>query len=297
MVLLVMAAGSGSRYGKLKQFDDLGPNKEFLLEFSIYDAIENGFNHIVLITKKENKDFLYEYLRPRIPSEVKVDVIIQEVSNLPNNITAHPSRIKPWGTAHAVWCAKDVINTDFAIINADDFYDKNAFKNAANFINSNTNKSTYGLITYQLKNTLSKYGTVSRGVCKEKDGKLTSIIEHLEIQRQGDKIIDHDSENILQEEDFVSMNYWVCNETMFDYLEEYIIEMYPKLDNIEKDEIYLPFAAQTLLQNNVIEIKVIDSESKWFGVTYAEDKVAAVKNLKEYTDNGDYPTPLWNQSN
>ncbi len=297
MVLLVMAAGSGSRYGKLKQFDDLGPNKEFLLEFSIYDAIENGFNHIVLITKKENKDFLYKYLRPRIPSEVKVDVIIQETSNLPKNITAHPSRIKPWGTAHAVWCAKDVINTDFAIINADDFYDKNAFKNAANFINSNTSNSTYGLITYQLKNTLSKFGTVSRGVCKEKGGNLTSIIEHLEIQRQGDKIIDHDSGNILQEEDFVSMNYWVCNETMFDYLEEYIIEMYPKLDNIEKDEIYLPFAAQTLLQNNVIEIKVIDSESKWFGVTYAEDKVAAVENLKEYTDNGDYPTPLWNQSN
>ena len=292
-----MAAGSGSRYGKLKQFDDLGPNKEFLLEFSIYDAIENGFNHIVLITKKENKDFLYEYLRPRIPSEVKVDVIIQEVSNLPKNITAHPSRIKPWGTAHAVWCAKDVIKTDFAIINADDFYDKNAFKNAANFINSNTSKSTYGLITYQLKNTLSKFGTVSRGVCKEKGGNLTSIIEHLEIQRQGDKIIYHDSGNILQEEDFVSMNYWVCNETMFDYLEEYIIKMYPKLDNIEKDEIYLPYAAQTLLQDNVIEIKVIDSESKWFGVTYAEDKVAAVENLKEYTDNGDYPTPLWNQSN
>ena len=144
---------------------------------------------------------------------------------------------------------------------------------------------------------MSKYGTVSRGVCKEKDGHLTSIIEHLEIQRQGDKIIDHDSGNILQEEDFVSMNYWVCNETMFDYLEEYIIKMYPKLDNIEKDEIYLPYAAQTLLQDNVIEIKVIDSESKWFGVTYAEDKVAAVENLKEYTDNGDYPTPLWNQSN
>ena len=292
-----MAAGSGSRYGKLKQFDDLGPNKEFLLEFSIYDAIENGFNHIVLITKKENKDFLYEYLRPRIPGEVKVDIIIQEVSNLPKNITAHPSRIKPWGTAHAIWCAKDVINTDFAIINADDFYDKNAFKNAANFITSNTSKSTYGIITYQLKNTLSKYGTVSRGVCKEKDGNLTSIIEHLEIQRQGDKIIDNDSGNILHEEDFVSMNYWLCNETIFDYLEKYIIEMYPKLENIEKDEIYLPYAAQTLLKDKVIEIKVIDSESKWFGVTYAEDKAAAVKNLKEYTDNGDYPTPLWNQSN
>ena len=120
-----------------------------------------------------------------------MDVIIQEVSNLPNNITDHPKRIKPWGTAHAVWCAKDVIKTGFAIINADDFYDKNAFKNAANFLKSNPNKSTYALITYRLKNTLSEFGTVSRGVCKEKDGKLTSIIEHLEIQREKDLIIDH----------------------------------------------------------------------------------------------------------
>ena len=288
-----MAAGSGSRYGKLKQFDDLGPNKEFLLEFSIYDAIENGFDHIVLITKLENKDFLYDYLRPRIQNEIKIDVIVQEISNLPNSLTADPRRLKPWGTAHAVWCAKDVINTDFAIINADDFYDKNAYKNAANFIKSNNNRSIYGLVTYKLKNTLSEYGTVSRGVCKEKDGNLTSIIEHLEIQRQNDKIIDHDSGNILKEEDFVSMNFWVCNETMFDYLEEYIIKMYHKLKNIEKDEIYLPFAAQTLLQENLIDIKIIDSESKWFGVTYAEDKIAAVNNLKEYTDNGDYPSPLW----
>lgn len=294
MVLLVMAAGSGSRYGKLKQFDDLGPNKEFLLEFSIYDAIQNGFNHIVLITKKENKDYLNDYLRPRIPSNIKIDVIVQEVSNLPNNIPADPNRIKPWGTAHAVWCAKDVIKTSFAIINADDFYDKNAFKNAADFLKSNPNKSTYALITYKLKNTLSEFGTVSRGVCKEKDGKLISILEHLEIQRKEDIIIDHNSGNTLHEEDFVSMNYWVCNESIFYYLEEYIIKMHNELENIEKDEIYLPFAAQNLLQDNIIEIRVIDSQSKWFGVTYAEDKIAAVKNLKQYTDNGDYPSPLWN---
>ena len=293
MVLLVMAAGSGSRYGKLKQFDDLGPNKEFLLEFSIYDAIQNGFDHIVFITKKENKNYLYDYIKPRVPSSIKIDVIVQEVSNLPNNITAHPERIKPWGTAHAVWCAKDVINTGFAIINADDFYDKNAYKNAANFLESNSNKSTYGLVTYKLKNTLSEFGTVSRGVCKAKDGKLTSIIEHLEIQRKEGVIKDFDSGNILQEDDFVSMNYWVCNESIFDHLEEYIIKMYHQLENIEKDEIYLPYAAQSLLEDNEIEIKVIDSESKWFGVTYAEDKIAAVNNLKKYTDNKDYPSPLW----
>ena len=223
-----------------------------------------------------------------------MDVIVQEVSNLPNSITAHPKRIKPWGMAHAVWCAKDVIKTGFAIINADDFYDKNAFKNASNFLKSSPNKSTYALITYKLKNTLSEFGTVSRGVCKEKDGKLTSIIEHLEIQRKEGIIIDHDSGNILQEDDFVSMNYWVCNESIFNYLEEYIIKMYNTLENIEKDEIYLPFAAQSLLQDSLIDIRVIDSESKWFGVTYAEDKIEAVKSLKKYTDNGDYPSPLWN---
>ena len=293
MVLLVMAAGSGSRYGRLKQFDGLGPNKEFLLEFSIYDAIENGFSHIVLITKNENKDFLYNYLRPRIPNKIKIDVIIQEINNLPKKINCNVNRKKPWGTAHAVWCAKDIIKTDFAIINADDFYDKNAYKNAANFIKSNSNKSTYALISYNLKNTLSKYGTVSRGICKEKDGKLISIVEYLKIQRRGDIIFDNDSGDILKEEDLVSMNYWICNETIFGYLEEYIIKMYSNLKNIEEDEIYLPFAAQTFLENNTIEIKVIDSQSKWFGVTYAEDKISAVKNLKHYTDNGYYKSPLW----
>ena len=293
--LLILAAGMGSRYGGLKQIDGIGPNNEPIIEYSIYDAINSGFGKIVFVIRKEF-DEAFRSKFNKFNSKINIEYVYQQVNiNLENLKIVE--RTKPWGTAHAVWCAKDVIKTDFAIINADDFYDKNAFKNAANFINSNTSKSTYGLITYQLKNTLSKYGTVSRGVCKEKDGNLTSIIEHLEIQRQGDKIIDHDSGNILQEEDFVSMNYWVCNETMFDYLEEYIIKIYPKLHNIEKDEIYLPYAAQTLLQNNVIEIKVIDSESKWFGVTYAEDKIAAVENLKEYTDNGDYPTPLWNQSN
>lgn len=129
-----MAAGSGSRYGKLKQFDELGPNGEFLMEFSIYDAIKHGFDHIVLITKKENKDFLYNYLREKIDKSVKLDVVIQEIDNLPNGIKADSNRQKPWGTAHAVWCAKDYINNGFAIINADDYYGSNAFKNASSFL-------------------------------------------------------------------------------------------------------------------------------------------------------------------
>ena len=210
-----MAAGSGSRYGKLKQFDELGPKGEFLMEFSIYDAIINGFNHIVLITKRENKDFLENYLRKKIDKTIKVDVIVQEISNLPNNIVADSNRIKPWGTAHAVWCARNYIDTDFAIINADDYYGPSAFKNATRFFKESDDKNNYGLVSYRLKNTLSNYGSVSRGVCKVLNGKLISIIEHLKIENVENIIKDHDSGKILTNNDLVSMNFWLCRANFF----------------------------------------------------------------------------------
>jgi NDP-sugar pyrophosphorylase family protein len=293
MVLLIMAAGSGSRYGKLKQFDELGPSGEFLMEFSIYDAIQSGFNHIVLITRKENKEFLNNYLRQRIDSSVKIDIVIQETTNLPLGMTADPKREKPWGTAHAVWCAKDFISDDFAIINADDYYGAKAFKNAANFFNSSRDQNNYGLVSYKLKNTLSAFGSVSRGVCKVLNGKLTSINEHLKIERSGETIKDFDSGNVLNEDDYVSMNFWLCRSNFFTYLGAYIEETMNELKNIEKDEIYLPFAAQKLLKNNKISIDVVDSKSGWFGVTYAQDKKESVEKLKMYSNEGNYPTPLW----
>ena len=292
MVLLIMAAGSGSRYGKLKQFDELGPSGEFLMEFSIYDAIQSGFNHIVLITRKENKDFLYNYLRERIDSSIKIDVVIQETTNLPNGMTADPKREKPWGTAHAVWCAKDFISDDFAIINADDYYGSNAFKNAAKFFNSSNDQNNYGLVSYKLKDTLSDFGSVSRGVCKVSNGKLISINEHLKIERKDGIIKDFDSGNILDEDDYVSMNFWLCRSNFFNYLDSYVEKTMNELENIEKDEIYLPFAAQKLLEDNLISIDVVDSNSGWFGVTYAQDKKESVNNLKDYSDSI-YPTPLW----
>jgi len=288
-----MAAGSGSRYGKLKQFDELGPNGEFLMEFSIYDAIKHGFDHIVLITKKENKDFLYNYLREKIDKSIKLDVVIQEIDNLPNAIKADSNRQKPWGTAHAVWCAKDYINKGFAIINADDYYGSNAFKNASIFFNSSKDQNNYGLVSYKLKNTLSDFGSVSRGVCKVSNGKLESINEHLKIEKIGNTIKDFESGNILEENDYVSMNFWLCRSNFFEHLEEYIIEEIENLDEIEKSEIYLPFAAQKLLTEKIITIDVIDSDSNWFGVTYKEDKENSVKKLSFYTKEGVYPTPLW----
>ena len=293
MVLLIMAAGSGSRYGKLKQFDELGPNGEFLMEFSIYDAIKNGFNHIVLITKKENKDFLYEYLRDKIDNSIKIDVVVQEINNLPNNIIADSNRQKPWGTAHAVWCAKNYIDNDFAIINADDYYGPNAFKNASRFFKNSSDQSNYGLVSYRLKNTLSKFGSVSRGVCKVSNGKLLSIIEHLKIEKNNNIIKDQESGNILSENDFVSMNFWLCRSNFFKYLEDYISDEIINLEDITKSEIYLPFAAQQLLTKNIISIDAIDSDSEWFGVTYKEDKENSVDRLNSYSKKGTYPTPLW----
>ena len=288
-----MAAGSGSRYGKLKQFDELGPSGEFLMEFSIYDAIKSGFNHIVLITKRENKDFLYNYLREKIDNSIKLDVVVQEVDNLPEGIIANSARHKPWGTAHAVWCARDYINTDFAIINADDYYGSKAFEKAARFFNHSDDQNNYALVSYRLKNTLSEFGSVSRGVCKVSNGKLDSINEHLKIEKNENVIIDHDSGNILSEKDYVSMNFWLCKSNFFKYLEDYITEEIENLDDIEKSEIYLPFAAQKLLSENIINIDVVDSDSKWFGVTYKEDKDNSVIKLASYTREGIYPTPLW----
>ena len=288
-----MAAGSGSRYGKLKQFDELGPSGEFLMEFSIYDAIKSGFNHIVLITKRENKDFLYTYLREKINKSVKLDVVVQEIDNLPEGIIAQSGRQKPWGTAHAVWCARDYIDTDFAIINADDYYGSKAFEKAVRFFNHSDDQNNYGLVSYRLKNTLSEFGSVSRGVCKVSNGKLDSINEHLKIEKNENVIIDHDSGNILSEKDYVSMNFWLCKSNFFEHLDEYIKEEIENLDDIEKSEIYLPFAAQKLLSKNIINVDVVDSESIWFGVTYKEDKDNSVKKLESYTREGIYPTPLW----
>ena len=294
MTLLLMAAGSGSRYGKLKQFDELGPKAEFLLEFSIYDAINNGFNHIVLVTKKENKDFLNNYLINKIPNNIKVDVVVQDINDLPKDTKLKHKRIKPWGTAHAVWSARNVIKSSFVIINADDYYGKEAFEQAANYMKSVNYDKSYGLVTYKLGKTLSNFGTVSRGICQVENNKLISIKEHIKIYENKTRIIDEDSGNILEHNDDVSMNFWICNTDIFDYIENYFKKFLQKASNLEKNEIYLPFVAQEMMNEGLISINAIKSDSDWFGVTYFEDKDNAVKSLQSYTSSNKYPSPLWN---
>ncbi|MAU31285.1 MAG: UTP--glucose-1-phosphate uridylyltransferase [Flavobacteriaceae bacterium] len=288
-----MAAGSGSRYGSLKQFDELGPNGEFLMEYSIYDAIRNDFTKIVLVTKKKNQEFLYNYLRHRIHKSIDICVVSQETTNLPSSKLAALCREKPWGTAHAVWCARKYISGDFAVINADDYYGKKSFENARLFFQNQKDINNYGLVVYKLNDTLSDHGSVSRGVCKVYNKKLTQINEFLKIEKVKNKVVDHDSNTELNKNEFVSMNFWLCRENFFEYLGQYIEKKINELTDIKKGEIYLPFAAQELLSQDIISINVVDSESEWFGVTYKQDKDKSIEKLRNYTKKSLYPSPLW----
>ncbi len=293
MVLLIMAAGSGSRYGSLKQFDELGPKGEFLMEYSIYDAIRNDFTKIVLVTKKKNQEFLYNYMRSRIHKSIDICVVSQETTNLPSSKLAALRRDKPWGTAHAVWCARKHISGDFAVINADDYYGEKSFENARLFFQNQKDINNYGLVVYKLNDTLSDHGSVSRGVCKVYNKKLTQINEFLKIEKVKNKIVDHDSNTELNKNEFVSMNFWLCRENFFKYLGQYIEKKINELTDIKKGEIYLPFAAQELLSQDIISISVVDSQSEWFGVTYKQDKVKSIEKLRNYTKKSVYPSPLW----
>ncbi|WP_396635839.1 NDP-sugar synthase [Maribacter sp. R77961] len=292
MTLLLMAAGSGSRYGKLKQFDELGPKEEFLMEFAIYDAIKNDFEQIVVITKAENVTFLKDYLSERLPEHVKLDVLAQEITDLPSGVTFTGERKKPWGTAHAVWTARDVVKGPFVVINADDFYGQAAYKKAADFMKSDD--SAYSLLGYTLKDTLSEHGSVSRGVCKVSGDNLVSVEERLKLVQKGDVVLDEDSELEFTGEEQASMNFWVCRPSIFDKIESEFRAFLKDEDRIANSELYLPFMVQEMLQAKEIEVKCIPSGGDWFGVTYASDKEKAMESLSSKTKQGQYVSPLWN---
>ncbi len=293
MTLLLMAAGSGSRYGKLKQFDDLGPKGEFLMEFGIYDALKNNFDHIVVITKKENVTFLKSHLEDRLPSKVKLDVLPQELSDLPDGVDFKGVRKKPWGTAHAVWTARKVINGPFAVINADDFYGHSAYQNAAKFMQQHPSDNTYALLGYTLKNTLSENGSVSRGVCEVNEDDLKSVEERLKLEQVGDQVVDHDSGKRYTGNEQVSMNFWVCKPSIFDKIESEFRTFLSDDNRIANSELYLPIIIQQMLQAEEVRVKLIPSGGEWFGVTYASDKEKALKKLQDKTNNNEYISPLW----
>lgn len=288
-----MAAGRGSRYGKLKQFDDLGPAGEFLMEFSMFDAISNGFSHIVVITQKDNVEYLKEYLGARLPKTVKLDVLAQELTDLPEGHTLTAERPKPWGTAHAVWTARHVIEGPFVVINADDYYGQPAFARAAEFIGQKPGSNKFGLVAYTLEDTLSPHGSVSRGVCSQQGDTLLSVNERLEIARYDKGIRDSHSGLEFSGKELVSMNFWVCQPLIFEQIEADFRHFLETAEDITKGEIYIPFVIQDMLTSGKAEVRVIPSGSDWFGVTYAADKEQAVATLQDLTRAGKYPSPLW----
>ena len=302
MTLIIMAAGMGSRYGGLKQLDPLGPGGEFLLDYSIYDAIKAGFTKVVFVIKKENLELFRETVGERIEKAIKVEYAFQTIEDIPENGTIPEGRVKPWGTAHAVYCCRKYVDEPFAVINSDDFYGAEAFKCLADYLGktqANDNIHRYSMAAYMLKNTLTENGSVSRGVCLDKDGDLTSITEHTKIERLSDgRLINTDENGKIEELDenlHVSMNCWGFTPEFFGTLEKGLKDFFEinKGEKLNKAEYYLLTAVQDEIDAGTATVKLLETDAKWFGVTYKEDRPKVVEAIRRLIDEGKYPENLW----
>ena len=298
--LLILAAGMGSRFGGLKQLEPFGPNGEFIIDFSIYDAIKNGFNKIVFIIKEEHFDTFKETIGKRIEKfadkkNVKIEYVFQKLDNVPSKYRIPEERVKPLGTAHAILCAKDVINEPFMIINSDDFYGNNAFKVGRDFIENNES-NTIGLVGYNVINTLTENGTVKRGICHIKNGYLDKIDES-EIWVEKEKIkarsLVTGRLSEIDKEKKVSMNMICFYPEFFKYIEEKFIDFLENADLL-KDEFLIPNVISEGINNDICKVKVLDTTAKWVGVTYKEDKDMVVFYINGLIEDKEYPVDLWN---
>jgi hypothetical protein len=297
--LLVLAAGMGSRYGGLKQMDGLGPAGEVLLEYSIYDALKAGFGKVVFIIRKDIEDAFKEAVISRLPGDLPVGFAFQEIDKLPEGFKGPAERSKPWGTAHALWCARDVVKENFAVLNADDFYGFSGFKKLVDFFKENENQldTTGALIGFRLGKTLSDSGSVARGICRQdSDDFLSSIEEKTDIQTiNGVLQCDLDAEPItLTGEELVSMNFWGFSPAIFEKIDG-LFAPWLAINGTElKTEFLLPSSIGDLVGSGKMKIKVLDSEDEWIGVTYAADKVSTKARLLQLKEAGTYPEKLWN---
>ena len=295
LTLVVMAAGMGSRYGGLKQIEPIGPNKEFLIDYSVYDAVKAGFTKVIFIIKKETEQIFKDTIGKRVEGKIPVTYVFQEMENIPVKKDLK-GREKPLGTAHAIYCCKDVIDSPFAIINADDFYGRDAYLKMAEFLKNNKNDD-YGLMGYQVKNTLTENGSVKRGVCQRRGDYLTSIIEST-ISNVAGRIIasplSGDESFEVSPDSLVSMNMLGFTEDILPYLEEKIIEFLENENtNLEKDEILIPCVVEMGIQEDKCKVKVLDTNATWYGVTYKEDKDYVIKGINSLIAAGEYPNKLW----
>lgn len=297
--LVIMAAGMGSRFGGIKQLEPIGPGGEIIMDYSIYDAIEAGFNKIVVILRKDLEKDFKEVIGNRIEKIVNVEYVFQELDALPKGFEKPEERTKPWGTGQAVLCCKGVVKEPFAVINADDYYGKEAFKIVNKFLVDTANKSKdYCLAGFVLGNTLSENGSVTRGVCKvSEDGKLVDVVETYGIVPEGDHAAAKNSagEDIkIDLDSVVSMNMWGFKPDLFDALESGFAEFLSGIsDNELKKEYLLPTVIGELVKVGKVEVSVLKTMDRWFGVTYKEDKDAVVRSIRALIDKGDYPSRLF----
>lgn len=298
MTLVIMAAGMGSRYGGLKQIDPVGPNGEFIIDYSIYDAIKAGFTKVVFIIKKENEEIFRETIGKRVEKQIEVEYAFQDLNDLPNGFTCPNDRIKPWGTTHAILSCRNIVKENFAIINADDFYGLDAYTTMGQYLKKlDSNSYNIGLVGYQVKNTLTENGAVKRGICEIENGYLTKLIES-NVSRENNNIVasplDGSSSFEVSDDTLVSMNMLGFTPKIFDLLEEDFAEyLEENKDNLDKCERVVPDSVFKFIKQNKVKVEVLDTDSKWYGVTYKEDRPMIVSAIKEMLERNEYPKDLW----
>ena len=299
--LFVLAAGMGSRYGGLKQLDGLGPHGETIMDYSIYDAIHSGFGKVVFVIRKDFETDFREKILSKYEGHIPVELVFQGLNDLPEGFTCPAERVKPWGTNHALLMGKDVINEPFAIINADDYYGRNSFEVMAAELSSlpEDSKGHYSMVGFKVGNTMSESGTVARGVCETRDGLLTGVVERTDIGYDADHNITFTDENdqwvSIPDTTPVSMNFWGFTPDYFAYSEEYF-KMFlsdPKNQANLKSEFFIPLMVDYLIKKGEATCEVLDTTSKWFGVTYPEDRPEVVAKLAALHEAGQYPDKMF----
>ncbi len=294
--LVILAAGMASRYGSMKQVQSFGPGGETIMDYSIYDAIRAGFGKVVFIIRAQYAAQFQSIFEPKLKGLIETEYVFQELDSFTNGYSFPTDRSKPWGTAHAVLCAKEVVKEPFAVINADDFYGRNAFEQAVRFLQTGCDTRTFGIVGYDLAATLSEHGTVNRGVCQlNEEGDLASITERINIARVNGIITCQDglTPETLSEDTKVSMNFWCFATSFFDRTATQFANFLNESGQELKSEFFIPLVADQFIQEGG-KIKVVPTQSSWFGVTYKEDAPFVQQSLENLINAGEYPSKLWN---
>lgn len=296
--LLVLAAGMGSRYGGLKQVDPVGPHGEILLEYSVHDAIKAGFGRIVFVIRKDIEATFREHICSRIEGKLPYDFAYQELDALPSPFQLPNGRSKPWGTAHAILCAQSLISEPFVAINADDFYGPESFRVVSQYVQSQPNLESrdHCMVGFQLRKTLSEFGSVSRGLCQvDESSRLLSVNEHTKIEPSGQAAVSHleDGQQLLSGDEYVSMNFWGLYPSIFEELNSQFVDFLQKRGSELKSEFYIPTVLDNLISGKRGSVTVLPSSESWFGVTYPDDKPRVVEQIRQKVAQGIYGANLW----